>query len=348
VNKRDANRAARELQDEVNRRERELRSEYQLVLIDKIDVLETARPCKAEDVAALAQGIQAIGLQNPIIVNGYINEDESHDFPNEDRYRLIAGRHRLEACRSLGHDRIPARVFGGLPLEDVDARLWTIAENLHRADLTVAERASQVAEWVRLTTEKAQPAKPDQVEQVSKGGRGKESGVAKAARDLGIDRSEVNRALNIDAITQEAKEAAAAAGLKTQADLLKIASYADADQVGAIAAIAAEKAKPKVASPAHDLMTPPEVAPLPPHVLEPVDYETPEQTDHRIFMTFVASTVDAAKMALEELAETRVKDEAYIGEMLVATNGVFRAWERIRNKLEDLEAAAEGDDDGTP
>ena len=41
-----------------------------------------------------------------------------------------------------------------------DARLWEIAENLHRADLTALERDRELAEWIRLTDErlKAQPA----------------------------------------------------------------------------------------------------------------------------------------------------------------------------------------------
>ena len=35
-----------------------------------------------------------------------------------------------------------------------DARLWEIAENLHRSELTVTERAEHIAEWVRLIAEK--------------------------------------------------------------------------------------------------------------------------------------------------------------------------------------------------
>jgi hypothetical protein len=66
-------------------------------------------------------------------------------------------------------------------------RLWEIAENLHRADLTVAERAAHIAEWVRLTGEnvKAQVAplgKPHDP------GR-KNQGINAAVRELGIDRS---------------------------------------------------------------------------------------------------------------------------------------------------------------
>jgi hypothetical protein len=55
--------------------------------------------------------------------------------------------------------------------------------NLHRAELTVGERTDQIAEWVRLTAEKVSV----QVEHKPQGGR-PESVVAKASRDLGIDR----------------------------------------------------------------------------------------------------------------------------------------------------------------
>ena len=37
---------------------------------------------------------------------------------------------------------------------ETDARLWEIAENLHRADLTVRGRVERIAEWVRLTEDK--------------------------------------------------------------------------------------------------------------------------------------------------------------------------------------------------
>jgi hypothetical protein len=46
-------------------------------------------------------------------------------------------------------------------LNEVDSRLWEIAENLHRAELSTLERSDQIAEWVRLAEEKvAQLAPP--------------------------------------------------------------------------------------------------------------------------------------------------------------------------------------------
>ena len=62
---------------------------------------------------------------------------------------------------------------------------------MHRADLTALQRDEHVAEWVRLTEAKVQPA---QLGPVNKGGRSKggipkEGGINAAVRELGIDRT---------------------------------------------------------------------------------------------------------------------------------------------------------------
>ncbi len=64
---------------------------------------------------------------------------------------MVAGRHRLEAFRYLGEDRVAAQV---VKLSDRDARMWEISENLHRAELTVAQGADQISEYARLAKEK--------------------------------------------------------------------------------------------------------------------------------------------------------------------------------------------------
>ena len=92
----------------------------------------------------------------------------------------------------------------------VDAELWEIAENLHRAELTALERSEQVARWIELTAVKQKLAQP---EPVSKGGRGNEGGVRAAARDLGIEKEDARRATKVAALSDEAKQAAREAGL---------------------------------------------------------------------------------------------------------------------------------------
>jgi ParB family chromosome partitioning protein len=83
------------------------------------------------------------------------------------------------------------------------------------------ERSEHVAEWVRLTEEKLAQVGPVS----SKGGRGNEGGINAAARDLGVDRTQAQRAVKVDALTPEVKDAAREAGLDdNQSALLRVAS----------------------------------------------------------------------------------------------------------------------------
>lgn len=74
--------------------------------------------------------------------------------------------------------------------------------NLHRAELTALERDKLVAEWVELVGDK-----PGQVAQVC-GGRGNKEGVSEASRQLGIERTDVQRALKVASLSPEAQDAA--------------------------------------------------------------------------------------------------------------------------------------------
>jgi ParB family transcriptional regulator, chromosome partitioning protein len=215
---------------------------------DQIDFPANARPTNATDVGALVRSIRTIGLQVPLTV-----------IERDSRYVLIAGRHRLEALRVIGEERVPARV---VDFDDIEARLWTISENLHRTELTALQRSEQIAEFARLSQERSAKGatvngsdKVGQVAPVSeRGGRGNEGGLRAAARELGIEHREARRSVKIDSIIPAAKEAAREAGLdRNQSALLRVASYADEDQVGAVADIAkarAEKAHaPRAAAP---------------------------------------------------------------------------------------------------
>jgi ParB-like nuclease domain len=177
--------------------------------IDEIDLSHAIRPYNAAIVAELAQSIRAIGLQTPLTC---IVRDGQHV--------LVSGRNRLEALRVIGCEQAPVRI---VDFDDVEARMWTISENLFRAELTVGQRAEQVAEYAKLAAEKRDAEKPGQVAQVS-GGRGKEGGDSLAARDLGITREEVRRAKTIAALPEQTKQAARDAGLDdNQSALLKAA-----------------------------------------------------------------------------------------------------------------------------
>jgi ParB-like chromosome segregation protein Spo0J len=208
---------------------------------DQIDLPANARPTNATDVVALVSSIRTIGLQVPLTV-----------IERDGRYLLIAGRHRLEALRVIGEERVPVRVAD---FDDIEARLWSISENLHRTELTALQRSEQIAEFAKLTKERLEaqkqapadrsPARPDPVQQYLKMGgkmpraeqagisaqvaqkmpRGRpEGGDSFAARELGITREEVRRAETIAALPNEVKARAADLGFDdNQSALLEAA-----------------------------------------------------------------------------------------------------------------------------
>jgi ParB/RepB/Spo0J family partition protein len=178
-----------------------------------VKITERMRPLNEERVADLVNGFQEAGQLQPILVRaGCVT--------------LIAGRHRLEAAIRLGRK---VRAIW-VDCDDITARKMEISENLHRAELTVLERAEHINEWRRLTV-----AHVSQLATPSGGAQPAEAGIRKTAQALGATKDEVSRAAKLDGLTDEAKAAAVAAGLDdNQSALLKVASYADADQVEAV------------------------------------------------------------------------------------------------------------------
>jgi ParB-like nuclease domain len=101
-----------------------------LVPIAEIDFPANARPTHAEKVSELVKSIRLIGLQSmPTVVE------------RDGRYILVAGRHRVEAMRVIGKDPIPVRIAD---FDEIEARLWTISENLHRNELSALQRGVSV------------------------------------------------------------------------------------------------------------------------------------------------------------------------------------------------------------
>jgi hypothetical protein len=117
------------------------------------------------------------------------------------------------------------------------------------ADFTTLQRNEQIAEWIRLTeaqaAEERQSAQLAPIESRRADGKGhrRAAGINAASRELGIERTEAQRAIKIDGIAPAAKEAARAAGLKNnQSALLKVAQAEPERQAEAVEAIAAERA----------------------------------------------------------------------------------------------------------
>ena len=174
--------------------------------ITDIAIPEKYRSINEKALEALAHSMHQIGLRTPISVR-VVNEG----------FRLVAGRHRLEAARKLGWKRIDAIVMRG---HKFDRQIWHNAENLDRADLTVLERAEAVAQRAKDVAKKAKKAAQD----AHPGGRQPhDKGVSKAAKAIGVSRDDVRRSKMIAAISSAAKEAAKNAGLDNETALLKVA-----------------------------------------------------------------------------------------------------------------------------
>ena len=213
------------------RRQRHERDPFPIerIAVGNVFVPNGRRPVTEDNVLRLADSIHAMGLRTPISVR-YVDEI---NIPGEGEVCnvavLVAGAHRLEACKRLGMTEIDCLVIAG---DETDARLWEIAENLHRAELTVAERAEHISEWMRITGEKQSA----QLGPKGPIGHRPEGGINAAVRDLGITRQEGQRAAKIAKLSPETKEAAREAGIDdNQSALLRVAREKDTvDQLAAI------------------------------------------------------------------------------------------------------------------
>jgi len=194
--------------DNVLRKQQVQREVACLIVLNPADIIvgDRLRALDRESVERLKESISRIGLKTPISVRS-----------SSQGWTLVAGRHRLAACIELGTNQIQVVVETSSELE---ARLWEIAENLHRAELTALERAEHISRWIKLRGERGAEAscdqaddKLDQVGPVSelipaRGGRGREGGVRAAARELGISRTAALRAVQrVDRISPAVREA---------------------------------------------------------------------------------------------------------------------------------------------
>lgn len=102
-----------------------------LMHLDNIQVGERLRPLNAPKVRELIESIRELGLLNPITVT--------------DEGLLVAGYHRLEACRQLAAEDEAWAIVPVAYFEQSEKRQRAeIAENLFRNDLSVLERAEHL------------------------------------------------------------------------------------------------------------------------------------------------------------------------------------------------------------
>jgi len=98
---------------------------------DQITRRADARAVNSDTVSGLVESIGAVGLINPIRVR-----------QSGEGWEVIAGVHRLEACKALGLVEITCDVVTD---DDLHAELAMIDENLCRAELSPSDRARQTA-----------------------------------------------------------------------------------------------------------------------------------------------------------------------------------------------------------
>src|SRR5258707_648766 len=80
-------------------------------------------------IAELAASIRERGLISPLLVR-----------PAPDgRYEVVAGQRRLLACQQIGLDPVSCLVHDGL--DDADAVVLSLIENVHRADMSPLDKA---------------------------------------------------------------------------------------------------------------------------------------------------------------------------------------------------------------
>ena len=107
-----------------------METHFATIKIDEINVTDRKRQADSEKVKELSESIKTIGLLNPISVS-----------KDSGGYRLIAGLHRLSACKSLNWQEIPACV---MELSGANSELAEIDENLIRCELHYLDRAEML------------------------------------------------------------------------------------------------------------------------------------------------------------------------------------------------------------
>ncbi len=99
---------------------------------------QVRRDFRPEKMAELVESVRAQGVLEPILVRA----------SEGGRYQIIAGERRFRAALEAGLTTVPALV---LEIDDVDARVVSLMENIQRDDLNEMERAEGLVSLKQLT-----------------------------------------------------------------------------------------------------------------------------------------------------------------------------------------------------
>lgn len=198
--------------------------EITAIPLTEIDATDRLRRVDPAHVEAIALSIEQCGLQAPVILR-----------PDGNRYRLVAGWHRLSAVEKLGWTSIDAIVQN---LTEDEARLVEIDENLMRRELSALDRALFLAKrkesFDQLHPETAKPGR--RKKELAKTFRQFGETFAKAtANRLGLNKRTIEIALALaKSLSPEAREVLRLSDIAdNQAELLKLATLEPEKQIAA-------------------------------------------------------------------------------------------------------------------
>lgn len=161
------------------------------------------RPINEANVTRLMESIKAIGLKTPIAVIGDDNIPDPESGELIEGYYVVAGAHRLEACRRLGFTDIDAIEFK----DATDAEIWEIDENLCRAELTAVEQSEHLARRKALweTRQSGQNVPIDSKRDDGKGHR-PDGFAGETAKATGKTKRDINRSIARAGVSQAARD----------------------------------------------------------------------------------------------------------------------------------------------
>jgi ParB/RepB/Spo0J family partition protein len=190
------------------------------IAIADIHVVGRHRDHDPSILGVFIKSLSLVGLQSPITVR---RDEKLRAEVSPTAVALVLGYYRFEAAKALGWDFIDGFVIG---VDETEARIQQLIENLCRAELTALERAEAVTELVDLVRQR------DEAGQLAhpRGRQPHDRGISWASRVLGFTREEIRRSKTIASISAEAKSKAKEHGLdKNQSALLEIATEDAAD-----------------------------------------------------------------------------------------------------------------------
>lgn len=212
-----------------------------IAINDIIVPVQRKRQLNADKVQELAESIEQIGLLHPLVVT-----------PEK---RLVAGLHRLEACKQLGWQVIDCVIRD---YDTLDTELAEIDENLIRAELTVLERAEHLKRRKEIYEAKYPEAKKggDRGNQYT-GGKPRQSEIVSfsqaTAAKLGVSPRTIQQEVQIaERLADDVKEALKGTSIEnSKTDLLSLARKEPEEQRKTVAQLI-------VSSNSNEWYTPPE------------------------------------------------------------------------------------------